>query len=463
MTLPLGLLLIGNFRFAATMTTWFALIWVLRIPAVYFDLIQFSYVVYASIIITLVAYVLRLGIGGQRRLPLITNKWIWLFIATIAIGGIHGAQNVGDIPPWLLANSDIDLGVPWTYYRTVVFPGILLPLLAIFVAAALTDHENLSAISRPIWTLVFVIDALIIGQVVTSGEALSVMATLRSEHLTSIGFHSNELGAFLAIAYGLGLGVWDGAEKGRSRTALGALLAVTAVALLLTFSRGAYLAFAVVTVVVFMRGAPKKRAAFLCLALALWFAAPTVLVDRIGYGMTSKDANEISAGRVENIWMPLLLDVADHVWVGQGLHSIMWTDAQRFQEIYPVSIAHNGFLDLVLDFGLVGALPVFAWYAYLWHGFRRGASQDSDPQFRAMFFGGNLALTSFFLCALTNNRLTPTAPTCVIWIVGGLLIGRSLQQSQRRDSAAPETSQRQWRPLVGVAGVPSRVAAFHEG
>ncbi len=233
------------------------------------------------------------------------------------------------------------------------------------------------------------------------------MATLRNEHLTNLGFHSNELGAFLAIAYGLGLGVWDGAERGRSRKALGALLALTVVALLLTFSRGAYLGFAVTTVVVFLGGAPKKQAAFLLLTALLWFAAPAPLVDRIGYGLTSKDVNEISAGRVDNLWLPLLPDIANHLWFGQGLQSIMWTDAQRFQEIFPANLAHNAFLDLLLDFGLIGALPVLAWYAYLWSGLRRGASRDPDPQFRALFVGGELALLAFFLSSLTNNRLTP--------------------------------------------------------
>ena len=95
--------------------------------------------------------------------------------------------------------------------------------------------------------------------------------------------------------------------------------------------------------------------------------------------------------------MPLLPDIAGHLWFGQGMQSIMWTDAQRFQEIFPVSLAHNAFLDLILDFGLIGALPIVAWYAYLWRGFRHGSRNDPDPEFRALFSGGNLALLAFFL------------------------------------------------------------------
>jgi O-antigen ligase len=456
--LPIALLLLSNFRLAATVSVWVVLIWLLRLPQVFFDFLQFSYVVYGSLAVTLGAYVLRVGLGGrQTRLPIITNKWIWLLMGTVMLGGVHGARSVGDIPPWLLINSDIDLGVAWTYYRTVVFPGVLLPLLAIIIAGALCDKQKLTAICTPVWTMVLLIDLLIVGSVAASGDALSVMATLRSEHLTNLGFHSNELGAFLAIAYGLGLGMWDGAERGRSRKALGALLALTVVALLLTFSRGAYLGFAVTTIVVFLGGAPKKQAAFLVLTALLWFAAPAPLVDRIEYGLTSKDVNEISAGRVDNLWLPLLPDIANHLWFGQGLQSIMWTDAQRFQEIFPANLAHNAFLDLVLDFGVIGALPILAWYAYFWSGLRRGASRDPDPQYRALFVGGELALLAFFLSSLTNNRLTPMSTNCLLWVVAGVLLGRARQRDGCQAQAVSDVAgQKSWRPLVSAPRGQSR-------
>ncbi len=65
--LPLVLLLLSNFRLAATVTIWVALIWLLRIPAVFFDLVQFSYVLYACVALTLGAYLLRLGMGERKQ------------------------------------------------------------------------------------------------------------------------------------------------------------------------------------------------------------------------------------------------------------------------------------------------------------------------------------------------------------------------------------------------------------
>jgi O-antigen ligase len=228
-----------------------------------------------------------------------------------------------------------------------------------------------------------------------------------------------------------------------------AIMALTATALFATFSRGAYLALALPTLIVFMRGASKKRALFLFFVGIVCLVAPAPLLDRIAYGLPSGDVNEISAGRVDNLWLPLLPDLAEHLWFGQGLQSIMWTEAQRMQEIFPVSVAHNAFLDLVLDFGLVGALPILAWYVYLWVGLARAARTDPDAHMRAFFNGGKLAVLAFLLSSTTNNRLTPTATSCVLWLVAGVLLGRELKcKSDLPQLAREATSKRSWRPLV---------------
>ena len=40
--LPIALLLLSNFRLATKVTIWVVLIWLLRLPSVFFDLLQFS-------------------------------------------------------------------------------------------------------------------------------------------------------------------------------------------------------------------------------------------------------------------------------------------------------------------------------------------------------------------------------------------------------------------------------------
>jgi O-antigen ligase len=213
------------------------------------------------------------------------------------------------------------------------------------------------------------------------------------------------------------------------------------------------LAFIVVTGLFFLTGSPQRRMAFVAIVLLAWVAAPAAILERAQFGLDSRDLNAISAGRLENIWLPLLPDIGDHLLFGQGLYAIMWTDAQRLQQIYPVSLAHNAYLDLVLDVGLFGACVVLAWYAYLWNGFRRAASSDPDPRFRALFNGGQLALVALCLCALSNDRLTPTAPACLLWVVAGVWLGRQAQL-ERAGAWVPAAAKRFVAPRRGA--VPAR-------
>jgi hypothetical protein len=423
---PAVALMLLNYRAATVITTAVLLVWLSRVLVVFYDFVFFSYAVYACTGLTLAAYVLRFAAPGRFRLRLVTNPWMWLFIGALLIAGIRGAAHVDGIPPWLLTGDNVDYSTPWVYFRSVAMPAMFLPIAAIFIAAAVQDGQKLTPFVVSMCTYAWTIGFLIVTDVALSGQSLLTMAQAdeRYEHLTTLGFHSNEFGTMLAIAYAVLLGTRDGVQSRRGRAAISLTLAMTATALILTFSRGAYVAFAVTNVLFFMRASAGRKAALVTLVLLMWVVAPAAIVDRTKYALDSQDPNTISAGRLDNIWLPILPDIKDHLFFGQGLQSIMWTDAQRFQLIYPVNMAHSAYLDLLLDFGLIGSLPILAWYAYVWRGFIRQAQFDEDEGFRRFFYGGHLALVSLSLCALTNDRLSPSATTAFVWIAAGVLIGR---------------------------------------
>ena len=447
--LPMALRMVTSFRTSALVTSAVMLLWLSRIPMVFFDLPVFSYAVYATVALSVAAYLVRF-IHGPSRPVFISNVWLWLYVAVVLFAGLNGIKNVDGIPSWMLV-PEADYGIPWVYFRSIILPGILLPLLAVITAIAIADRQKLEMATTPAWVLAATMALMVLAYVATSGVALSTMAQsgFRSEHLTGLGFHSNELGTFLAIAYGLLLGARGGMERRAQKVAL-VLLWLIAAALLLTFSRGALLAFVLVNAFYFVSGSPRKRAVFGGLVLLAWVMAPAAILERAQFGLDSKDLNEISAGRLDNIWLPLLPDVADHLAFGQGLHSIMWTEAQRLQQIYPVNLAHNAYLDLLLDVGVVGTVLILAWYVQLWRMFSRGAATETDVRFRALFVGGRLALVALFLCALSNDRLTPTAPASLLWLAAGVVLGRQAQL-QRAGAAVLSAPQR-------IVGSP-RVAA----
>ena len=456
--LPIVLRMVTSFRASALITSCAMLIWMSRVPAVFLDLAVFSYVVYASVGLTMAAFVLRLLHRGSTPLTPISNRWLALYVGVVLVAGIRGLGNVEAIPAWILNETSADYGVPWVYFRTIVLPALLLPLLALITAGAIADRQKLTTALWPAWILAALMPLLVLVSVATSGASLGTMADAgyRNEHLKGIGFHSNELGTFLAIAYALLLGTRAGMSDKRWRATATVGLTVIGVALILTFSRGALLAFAVTNAFYFLSGSPRKRAAFAFVIVLTCLAAPSAVFDRIQFGLDTRDLNEISAGRLDNIWLPLLPDVLDHLVFGQGLHSIMWTDAQRLQQMYPVSVAHNAYLDLMLDLGIVGVFAVVSWYVYLWRAFRRGAATDPDALYRGVFHGGHLAILALFFCALSNDRLTPTAPTALLWVVAGVVLGRQalLRKSAVQGTGAaipapvPRPARMVMRPLV---------------
>jgi O-antigen ligase len=427
-----------TFANGVAITVWVLLIWISRLPFVGFGFNYWSYLVYFSFATALSLYALRVT-TKSHALPFISNPWLWAFGLAVIVGGASGLQRIDEIPPWILTKEADDYSVPWIYVRNVIFPSLLLPVSTVLVAAAVVDKQRLNSIVVPLVAFVVAFATSIVVYVAMSSESLFSMAqeTERSNHLVALGFHSNELGALLACGYGLTLGLQSKWQPGIYGRLIRVAPMLAAVGLMFTFSRGAYVAFVLVNLAYFVRKSLQQK---LILAMALVMAMlfmPSVIRERISFGIGTGDLNFISAGRVENIWQPLLPDVMGHLAFGQGLQSIMWTDAQQQQLIFPVSIVHNGYLELLLDLGIFGSIPILAWYFYLLWQFSKQTREDPDAEYRAFFAGCALAMVALFAAAITSDRFTPTASNSMIWIGAGVLLGRRISLcSKPRQSAA---------------------------
>ena len=414
-----------NFRIAVAVAAWATLIWMSRIFVLLFDFTKFSYVVYASIGICLAMHLLRRVIKpNYASSGFLGGKWIWLFMGIFAIAGIHGAMSSAEIPPWLIP-PEADYSQSWVYFRTFILPGLLLLLLSSLIAAVYAEGYTVPSVNTAIVALLLFIDLAVIGMVVASGQSLSGLALgNRNEHLTVSGFHSNTLASVLTTGYALLLGMWHGTGSRKAHSMLWVVTALTFLATILTFSRGALLPLVICTGIFALRGSIKMKIVQFIVLLVVLFVFQDALIQRLSYG-TAAVGNDISAGRIERIWLPLLPDMFNHIILGNGIQSIMWSEAQQHRQIFPVGLAHNAYLDLMLDVGVIGTLFVLAFYTYLWRGFKQLSKIDPDPEYRGLFYGGQLALISMALIGLTNDRLTPTSSQAIFWIVAGVMLGRT--------------------------------------
>ena len=413
-----------DFRIAVAVAAWATLIWMSRIFVLLFDFSKFSYVVYASIGICLAMHLLRRVIKpSYAGSGFLGGNWIWLFMGIFVIAGIHGAMSSAEIPPWL-APPEADYRQSWVYFRTFILPGILLLLLSSLIAAVYAEGYTVPSVNTAIVALLLCIDLAVIGMAVVSGQSLSGLALAdRNEHLTASGFHSNTLAAMLTTGYALLLGMWQGTEIRKAHSMLWVMIALTFLATILTFSRGALLPLVICTGIFALRGSIKIKIIQGIVLLVVLFVFQDALIQRLSYG-TGAVGNDISAGRIERIWLPLLPDMFNHIVLGNGIQSIMWSEAQQYMKIFPVGQAHNAYLDLMLDVGIIGTLFVLAFYVYLWRGFKLLSKIDPEPKYRGLCYGGQLALISMALTGLTNERLTPTSSQALFWIVAGVMLGR---------------------------------------
>ena len=102
------------------------------------------------------------------------------------------------------------------------------------------------------------------------------------------------------------------------------------------------------------------------IAIVVSFFITGSIVERAEKGLKSKDLNEIFAGRVNDIWLPLIYEYRDNpqkMIFGNGRYSILTSKAASNAIILDVEHPHNMYLELILDVGLIGffivIIPIF--------------------------------------------------------------------------------------------------------
>ena len=154
---------------------------------------------------------------------------------------------------------------------------------------------------------------------------------------------------------------------------------------------------------------------------------PGAVYERMATGFGG-GLNAISAGRIDGIWLPLVPDLLRNPLFGNGLGSILWSDAMRRTDgtvIIGATHPHNAYLQVLLDMGLAGLLLIGAYFVHVWKGFRTlGADTGLSPAMRGFFQGAAAGLLSFLISAVTDSRFTPVAEQAFLWLAIGMMYGQ---------------------------------------
>lgn len=375
--------------------------------------------------------------GSLRWLP--PPQLMWLYVVPIVIAGVIGSRHIHQIAPILLVvYQHLDFPSAASYLIEMAFKPLLMVVFALLVGAAVARSARPERLLVPTVLSICVAAPLVIVYVAQSGVSIHQLASSEArEFLTPLGLHANELGRLYAFAFALALFTLPESESHGLRLTLLLALGLTTVALVLTFSRGGFVAFGVACVLYVLRRFSLKTMLIACVAVAaaLMFA-PHAIYERVSAGQ-GEGLDAVSAGRVNAIWLPLLPEVLRHPLFGNGIGSILWSEAMHRGTAAPVTHPHNAYLQAALDMGITGLVLLCAYFVHAWKGLRTLAKDPDLPAvLRGFFQGAAAGLVGLLISDFTDSSLTPRTEQVFLWLAIGMMYG----YRARRAAAAPDAN-----------------------
>jgi O-antigen ligase len=374
---------------------------------------------------TVLSYVMRRA-GEKRTAPVFPWQLGLLYLLPFTVAAMIGTQHVDEIPS---AFRDMDLIFfdNWIgYLRDLWARPLIFVAYALLVAAAVARTDRAERFLTPMVISVFIMAALAVVFVAISDVSLAEMAgTYARDILSPLGMHANDLGRVYATAYALLLFVWDRTHDWTLKTVCLCAMGAVVLALLLTFSRGAFFGFAVVNLIYLFS---RRRLKTLLLAIVVGGAGlalmPGAVWYRVTMGLAQGNMNQITAGRTGDIWTPLLPELANHPFLGNGVGSVMYSRAMIEGRLWQVAHPHNAFLEAYMNMGAIGSILVLAFWIWMWRSFRREARNAAvKPEMGGLFEGAAAGLAAYLVAGMAGGSLQPDATHVFLWLAFGMLLG----------------------------------------
>lgn len=392
-----------------------------------------------ALIGTLLSFLLLIMFKRERSSPIPWRMFL-PFILALALATFLGSSKISLIPGYFYLNQESLYTTAFQYARDEFIKPLLtlasVWLISVAVSRSKIPDRWLTLVSASVISL----PILVIVVVLLSGYGLRDLASPTARSFLSVtGLHANQLAVVLIPAFSAALFMLP-AQRTFSAKVFGmAVIGAVLLALLLTFSRAAFLGVILVTVVFFfLRGQVRYIIFGGLVFLAAALVMPDTVVERATRGFESGSVgghnDPLTAGRVGGIWMPLLPEIAKHLILGDGVNATMWSEPSRamvFVEGHP----HNAYLRLLMDHGIVGGALIFYFLLQIWRLFRRLSRDETmSPLFRAYYQGISVAFVVFLVQCMSGSRLLFDSIHVFFWFAIG--IGLGLEQIKTNQAAA---------------------------
>lgn len=258
--------------------------------------------------------------------------------------------------------------------------------------------------------------------------------------ITSVFLHINPFAAFLNLVIPLALAVWvKSADRGAARLG-GVCFFVATLALFLTQSRGALLAFAVMLLLAFrylIKDAGKRKKVLVQVVVALVLA---VIAYQVRDRLVEQQASEYEASsssttldRLTSLDEATLtrLVIYGKAWDFFLSSPVIGVGYGNFPRLFAPSIeggpdsawdTHNLYLKLLSETGLVGTLCYLGLVMAVWRSARSGLATAGVPFDHIVFFAVMSATATMLVHGLVDVMLDVPQFSGLLWLLFAVLI-----------------------------------------
>lgn len=365
----------------------------------------------------------------QKKNPIVTPPRIFLgtYLLPVCAALLLALPNLAQALRYALTPESADSLQMGNFVVGRFIKPIGIAVAALLLANAVRESRRPERFLIPFAISATLPAVAVIVVAVISGVSLDQLQGNRL-FLSGLGFHANELGLMLLLASGPLLFMTFRLQHSLLKTISLAIFVLVSGALVLTFSRGAFVGFLVVVgaFLVSRRQFHVMMVGVAVVAAALLFA-PDAIKTRLSAGLSESSASYVSgnmndkltAGRVAS-WELLSPDVLKSPLWGRGLGSTAWTNAVK-QGRYTASHPHNLYLEILLDVGIAGFVCILFFYWKVMGLFRGLAKAPRlPPSMQGFFAGAAASFGGVLVMGVTNGHYMPAAEQSFFWLALGM-------------------------------------------
>lgn len=316
---------------------------------------------------------------------------------------------------------DVAFGYPFSYLRyfsTYFMRPVLVFLLMYLPVIFCYELKDIKKYTIVLLVSILAASLLVIVEFIKAPKG--DFETIREMIGDAFGMHSSNIVNFIVLTLPLTLALGINLHK----KIFYVFACVEIIAIGVLFSRGAYVVtlFSIASVLYLLKR--RKTLAGLIISLPLvYLALPGMIKNRILTGLLEGNVQDISAGRVDHIWKPIIQEMWNNpeiILFGYGKYGFINSKVYKSGLVYDAVHAHNLYLDIICDGGIFLLVFFMVFFFRYLIRFYKGFKITKDPFLQSILIGVFVSVPGFLIKGFIDGVFWAEVETSMIYVLMGL-------------------------------------------